>query len=230
MKTGTRLRAMDNGYWMHERVFDPAEMATAVTALAQADMVRTKAGARHVLAVPAVRALATDPRMTRLAAEFVGAAPIAFRATLFDKSPTSNWLVVWHQDTALPMKNHVDDPAWVSWSMKAGVRYAHAPAWALETIVALRLIVDDSTATNGPLRVLPDTHRKGVLTDEELSSWRRRSHRSIVSPLPAASSRCARSPSMLPLNRSTTSSDACCTLNTRRRWTSAQASSSPSAR
>ena len=34
---------------------------------------------------------------------FVGPAQ-PFRATLFDKSASANWLVVWHQDTALPMR------------------------------------------------------------------------------------------------------------------------------
>jgi ectoine hydroxylase-related dioxygenase (phytanoyl-CoA dioxygenase family) len=48
------------------------------------------------------------------------------------------------------------------------VLYAHAPASALETVVALRLSLDDSTATNGPLRVLPNTHLKGVLSDEQI--------------------------------------------------------------
>jgi hypothetical protein len=167
------MRAMDSGYSIHDQVFDRSEMITAVAALAGADMLRTKAGARHVLAVPVIRSLATDPRMMRLAAGFVGAAPVAFRATLFDKSPTSNWLVVWHQDTALPMKSRVDDAAWVSWSLKAGVLYAHAPAWALETIVALRLSLDDSTLTNGPLRVLPNTHLRGVLTDSQIQELAR---------------------------------------------------------
>jgi ectoine hydroxylase-related dioxygenase (phytanoyl-CoA dioxygenase family) len=48
------------------------------------------------------------------------------------------------------------------------VNYAHAPREALEKIVALRLHLDDSNASNGPLRVLPGTHRSGVLTDEEV--------------------------------------------------------------
>lgn len=170
---GNRQKPMDNGYSIHERVFDRAEMAAAIEALARADMVRTKAGARHVLGVPMVRALAADPRMIRLAAQFVGPAPVQFRATLFDKSPTSNWLVVWHQDTALPMKTRVDDPTWLSWSTKAGVLYAHAPAWALETVVALRLSLDDSTLTNGPLRVLPNTHLKGLLTHDQIQELAR---------------------------------------------------------
>jgi len=54
------------------------------------------------------------------------------------------------------------------WSLKEGVVYAHAPANALARVVALRVHLDDSGAANGPLRVLPGTHREGVLTDEEI--------------------------------------------------------------
>ena len=57
---------------------------------------------------------------------------------------------------------------WGPWSVKDGVQYAHAPASALEQVVALRVHLDDSTSENGPLRVLPGTHTLGVLTDEEI--------------------------------------------------------------
>jgi hypothetical protein len=93
---------------------------------------------------------------------------VPFRATLFDKSPTSNWLVVWHQDTALPMRQRIERDDGGPWSTKAGVLYAHAPAWALEQIIALRVSLDDSWLTNGPLRVLPCTHRGGVYSDEQI--------------------------------------------------------------
>ncbi len=49
-----------------------------------------------------------------------------------------------------------------------GVIYAHAPASALSQILALRLHLDDSMADNGPLRVLPETHTLGVLTDDAI--------------------------------------------------------------
>lgn len=35
-------------------------------------------------------------------------------------------------------------------------------------VVALRVSLDDSTMTNGPLRVLPETHRGGVYGDEQI--------------------------------------------------------------
>ena len=79
-----------------------------------------------------------------------------------------SWLVVWHQDTALPLRNKQEVQGWGPWSVKDSVIYAHAPADALSQVMALRVHLDDSTAQNGPLRVLPATHTLGVLTDDEI--------------------------------------------------------------
>ena len=141
--------------------------------LSVADLDRTKAGARHLLSVPVVRQLALDPRMVHLTRQFVGVGATPFRATLFDKSGHANWLVAWHQDRALPLKERIEAPEWGPWSNKAGVLYAHAPAWALEQVVALRVSLDDSLTTNGPLRVLPNTHRRGVLSEQEIEQLAR---------------------------------------------------------
>jgi len=108
-----------------------------------------------------------------MAQQILGGAALPFRATLFDKSPTSNWLVVWHQDTALPLCERREVPGWGPWSIKDGVNYAHAPASALEQVLALRLHLDDSIAENGPLRVLPGTHSLGVLSDQALGDLSR---------------------------------------------------------
>ena len=47
--------------------------------------------------------------------------------------------------------------------------YALAPACALSRIVALRVHLDDSRGDNGPLRVIPGTHRRGLLSDAEIN-------------------------------------------------------------
>ena len=163
----------DQGYYIFERVFERSEMGRALRGLSSARLERTRAGARHVLHVPVVRALAADSRLMRIAAQFVGQTAVPFRATLFDKSPGANWLVVWHQDLALPLRQRIEDRQWGPWSSKAGVLYAHAPAWALEQVVALRVSLDDSRHTNGPLRVLPNTHAGGVLSDDEIEQLAR---------------------------------------------------------
>src|SRR5215472_12751510 len=77
-----------------------------------------------------------------------------------------NWLIPWHQDTALPLESAFESKGWGPWSIKAGVHYAHAPTWALAHVIALRVHLDASTAANGPLRVIAGSHAEGVLSDD----------------------------------------------------------------
>jgi hypothetical protein len=158
----------DAGYWIEEGVLSEHECEEIVRRFDSDGLSRSRAGARHLMSQPAVAALANDERLLAIARSGLGGQPTPFRATLFEKSPRSNWLVVWHQDTALPLATHVDSPEWGPWSTKAGVLYAHAPAWALARVLALRVHLDACAADSGPLRVLPGTHRCGVMNDEQV--------------------------------------------------------------
>lgn len=121
------------------------------------------------MAIPQIACLANDTRLMQIAQQALGSEPFPFRATLFEKSGKAKWLVIWHQDTALPLKERFDQSGWGPWSKKAGIDYAHAPAWALSRVAALRVHLDDSTTENGPLRVVPGSHELGVLNDEEIA-------------------------------------------------------------
>ena len=129
---------------------------------------RSPAGGRHAMRLAPVAELARRKEMIELVLPVLGPDAFPFRATLFDKSPGANWLVVWHQDTALPLRSHLEIDGWGPWSMKEGIYYAHAPTSALSQVVALRVSLDDSTIENGPLRVLPRTHMRGVLSDDSV--------------------------------------------------------------
>lgn len=159
-----------SGFALIRNVFVESEIDQIIRQIEEAEIQRSRAGVRHLLRIPAISSLARDPRLIRLAAEALRAEPVPFGATLFDKSDTANWLVVWHQDTALPMEERRDAPGWGPWSTKDGVEYAHAPGPALESIVAIRLHLDPSTLENGALRILPGTHAQGVLSDGQIHS------------------------------------------------------------
>jgi hypothetical protein len=165
-----RPNHVNEGFAVVASVFDAAEIDGITSDLDRASLQRSRAGARHLLSVPAIAALARDARLTELAAEVLRCDPVPFGATLFDKSSEANWLVVWHQDTALPLIERRDTAGWGPWSTKGGITYAHAPASALSQVVALRVHLDASTEDNGPLRVLPGTHSLGVLTDQQVHS------------------------------------------------------------
>jgi ectoine hydroxylase-related dioxygenase (phytanoyl-CoA dioxygenase family) len=156
----------EQGFAVIPGVLPQSEVARLLDDCGQLLSRRSRAGVRHALACTPVAALARDPRLVKIADEILGSRAFPFRATLFDKSQNANWLVVWHQDTALPLRERRELAGWGPWSVKENVIYAHAPATALCQVLALRIHLDDSTAQNGPLRVLPGTHKLGVLSDE----------------------------------------------------------------
>lgn len=156
----------ESGFEIVEGVLEPEECDALAAALPPGT--RGRAGARHLMSHPAVRRLAESDRLLPIAGRHAGLGAIPYRATLFEKSGLRNWLVVWHQDTTLPLASRTENSDWGPWSVKDGILYAHAPARALAGIVALRIHLDASTPENGPLRVIPGTHTEGVLTDEQV--------------------------------------------------------------
>jgi ectoine hydroxylase-related dioxygenase (phytanoyl-CoA dioxygenase family) len=158
----------EHGFAVIPKVLGQEEVGRLLGELGRANLPRSRAGVRHAMRLPSISELARSARLLTIATEILGDGAFPYRATLFDKSATANWLVVWHQDTALPLQERREVPGWGPWSVKEGVNYAHAPANALEQVVALRVHLDDSTSENGPLRVLPGTHTLGVLTDEQI--------------------------------------------------------------
>jgi len=161
------------GFCILPSLFLQHEMEELAYDLEHSMLKRSKAGIRHALRHEGIRHLATEPRTLALARKVLGEGAVPFRATLFDKSSQGNWLVVWHQDTALPISERQEIHGWGPWSVKDGITYAHAPASALCEVLALRVHLDGSNVANGPLRVLPGTHRKGVLTDDEIEALAR---------------------------------------------------------
>ena len=129
---------------------------------------RSRAGVRHAMHLAPVKEVASSSELMTLTRDMLGPQAFPFRATIFDKSPDANWLVVWHQDTALPLRDRLEAPGLGPWSTKEGISYAHAPAKVLSQVLALRIHLDDSTADNGPLKVLPGTHTLRVLDDDRI--------------------------------------------------------------
>jgi ectoine hydroxylase-related dioxygenase (phytanoyl-CoA dioxygenase family) len=151
------------GFEVIPDVLADAELTSLIAA--GSGLRRGRAGARHLMRDAPVNRVARDRRLVDLASAALASSAEPYRATLFDKSPDANWLVVWHEDTALPLERRHEAEGWGPWSTKEGVVYAHAPASALHHIVALRVHLDDSTSENGPLRVIPGSHELGVLSD-----------------------------------------------------------------
>jgi hypothetical protein len=86
---------------------------------------------------------------------------VAIQCTLFNKSPTKNWLVALHQDLSIPVRDRVDGPECSGWTEKEGHLYVQPPVSVLERLVAVRVHIDDCPAQSGALRVVPHSHLEG---------------------------------------------------------------------
>ncbi len=128
------VSAKEQGFAIIPGILGQKEVERLLAELSQADVLRGRAGVRHAMKLPAVAAVARKSGLLEIAQRVLGKEAIPFRATLFDKSPTANWLVVWHQDTALPLRERRETAGWGPWSLKDGVNYAHAPASALSRV------------------------------------------------------------------------------------------------
>lgn len=159
---------IDSGFGIWSSIVSSDDCEEIIDSFSTRPFTNRRAGIRHLIEDPIVSSVASDPRLVSIAKEFIGPSVIPYRATLFNKSSKVNWLVTWHQDTALPLQDKFDAHDWGPWSIKEGVHYAHAPNSVLSRVVALRLCLDDSTELNGPLRVVPGTHKLGVLSDSQV--------------------------------------------------------------
>jgi ectoine hydroxylase-related dioxygenase (phytanoyl-CoA dioxygenase family) len=102
----------------------------------------------------------------------LGQRAFAVRGILFDKTPDANWKVVWHQDLTIAVLERHDVIGFGPWSEKDGVPHVQPPAALLADMVGIRIHLDDCTETNGPVRVLPGSHRAGRLLPDQIDRWR----------------------------------------------------------
>lgn len=98
----------------------------------------------------------------------------AVRGILFNKSSNSNWKVVWHQDRTIAVRERKDAAHFGPWSVKAGVPHDVPPAWVMAKMLAIRLHLDENHESNGPLCIVPGSHKVGYLSVQEIAAWTER--------------------------------------------------------
>lgn len=155
----------EHGFELIERIIDGSQADAAREELFRSG----EAGTRCLLDHATVRKIATSIRATLATAGRLPATAVAIQAIAFDKTAGANWKVTWHQDVMFPFARAVQTASFTLPARKDGVDYARPPQSVLESLLAVRVHLDDCDATNGPLRVSPGTHRKGVIHSTDIA-------------------------------------------------------------
>jgi hypothetical protein len=84
------------------------------------------------------------------------------RCLFFDKPPEQSWSLPWHKDLTIAVREHVTGSTrFTNPTRKAGVPHVVAPRDVLDQMLMLRIHLDDITEKNGPMNVIPGSHRNG---------------------------------------------------------------------
>jgi len=158
---------------------DGVTIRTAVLASGDIDAINAEVSVDHdVLRSSGIRNLekkfrsiarvAFAPSVLSIAASFLDATPRLVRALFFDKTPERNWFVGWHQDRTVALNRRLELPGWGPWTRKDGVDHVQPSRAVLNQMVTIRLHVDDADEEGGCPRVIPGSHRFGILTQGEI--------------------------------------------------------------
>lgn len=136
---------------LHEAVGDPAVLANKYG---------PAYGARNLLQLwPEVVQVARKPALAVVLRHVLGPGSGIVRALYFDKPPGHSWTLPWHRDYTIAVKAHGPIGRFQKPTLKAGVPHVEAPVELLARMLTMRVHLDNMTVENGPLRVIPGSHK-----------------------------------------------------------------------
>jgi ectoine hydroxylase-related dioxygenase (phytanoyl-CoA dioxygenase family) len=143
------------------------ELGTALKPHQEATAIRSDAGtvyaARNLLTLwpPAADVWRKTP-LPQLLAAVLGDRFGLVRVLYFDKPPDRTWALPWHKDLTIAVRNNRRPSAQFRHpTTKVGVPHVEAPTAILQQMLTVRIHLDSMTDENGPLKLLPGSHRDG---------------------------------------------------------------------
>ena len=169
-------RIETDGFTVLPRVFAPErvdlivdELTTALNAPVSVGRIQSETGtlyaARNILTLwPAAADVWREPVLSDALVHILGPDFGLVRTLFFDKPPRQSWTLPWHKDLTVAVRdNQLPSIHFRRPTQKAGVPHAEAPQELLERMLTVRIHLDDVTAENGPLKVIPGSHRSGKM-------------------------------------------------------------------
>jgi hypothetical protein len=118
--------------------------------------------------IPDAAPLILNDALQALTAALLGEGYFPVKSIYFDKPEASNWFVAYHQDLSISVDRRGAFPGFGPWTVKQDQFAVQPPLPVLEDNITIRIHLDDTTAENGALRVVPGSHQKGIYRPENI--------------------------------------------------------------
>ena len=112
--------------------------------------------------VPDVITLIFNEPLCRVIKEIFDETYFVSKSIYFDKPEHSNWFVAYHQDLTISVDSKVAIDGFGPWTIKQNQFSVQPPLSYLEDSFTIRIHLDDTNEFNGALKVIQQSHKKGI--------------------------------------------------------------------
>ncbi|MDI9364269.1 MAG: phytanoyl-CoA dioxygenase family protein [Flavobacterium sp.] len=112
--------------------------------------------------VPTAIPLIFTPTLTTIISEVFGNNYFVVKSIYFDKPSASNWFVAYHQDLTISVDKKREIQGFSPYTVKQNQFAVQPPLIILEDNFTIRIHLDDTDANNGALKVIAQSHLKGI--------------------------------------------------------------------
>lgn len=160
------------GFVIIENIYSNSEIAEILN-LISSHRLDGKFGVREFLYDhPDITAIVFNEKLKKIIKHISPKCTKCIKSIYFDKPPTSNWIVNWHQDLTINLSNKAKLDTYKNWRMKNERVVVQPNQSLLDNIFTIRIHLDNCTKENGALRVIEKSHHHGVI---KIADWNKKS-------------------------------------------------------
>jgi len=165
-----------SGFSVIDSVFTDQQIEDILAAINRADTTKESfrksddlfAIRRFLKEVPDTIDLIFNKKLKSIIREVFGKDYFLVKSIYFDKPETSNWFVSYHQDLTISVNQKVEIPGFGPYTKKHDQFAVQPPLNILASNFTIRIHLDDTNEENGALKVIPNSHSKGIYRAETI--------------------------------------------------------------
>lgn len=181
------MLGLENGYELIDDFLSGNQLNSINNELMDVSFPDRAGGIRNVEEkYSSIRDIAASDELMAFVKKYLSGDASLVRAILFNKTYENNWLVTWHQDRTVAVSEKFEENGWGPWSIKDEILHVQPPVSVLEEMVTFRIHLDDTCLENGCLKVLPNSHKLGILDSSAIKEYTQ-SHEGIACEAKAGS-------------------------------------------
>ncbi|MBB6238554.1 ectoine hydroxylase-related dioxygenase (phytanoyl-CoA dioxygenase family) [Pedobacter sp. AK013] len=165
------------GFSVIDDVFTDQEVEDILTIINKADSTKETfrksddlfAIRQFLKEVPETIDLIFNHKLKHIVKEVLGEDYFLVKSIYFDKPETSNWFVSYHQDLTISVNQKLEIAGFGPYTNKHKQFSVQPPLNILESNSTIRIHLDNTNEENGALKVIANSHSKGIYRPETIN-------------------------------------------------------------